>query len=875
MLKILAFCITFLSFNSIVKSQTASFTAEPVKNKIINIDGNIENSEWGDTFISSDFVQYEPLNGKEPTQNTEFNILYDDNYIYVAIKCYDSEPEKIEKRLSMRDSWDGDLVAIQFDSYYDKKTAFVFSVSAAGVRNDAVTINDNVDDDDDTWDPLWTVKTSITDSGWASEMKIPLSQLRFGKKENQVWGLQVARYIFRNGEWSVWQHISKETSGWVSRFGLLTGLKDLKPKKQIEIAPYISTSYNIYEPEDENPFYDGSDFSGNAGLDAKIGITNDLTLDLTINPDFGQVEADPSEVNLTAFETFFSEKRPFFIEGSNITNFNLTPGGNPWSRDNLFYSRRLGSSPHYNPDLQDDEYSISSKNTGILGAVKLTGKTKKGLSVGIIESFNNREFVEIDLKGDRRRELAEPYTNYFASRIQKDMNQGNTIIGGMITSTNRFFTEEHLDYLTKNAYTGGIDFKQYFNDKKYYVSTQIVGSRIEGSKNAINEEQISSRRYFQRPDAHFMNYDSTRTSLSGQGGNFLFAKTAVKGLSFMANVTWRSPGLELNDIGYLRRANTIFQFIWLSYKITEPFSIFRSMGFNINQWSGFDFGGTNTFFGGNFGAWTELNNFWNINFSITREGNNLDDTFLRGGPAMYLPGNKNYYLEISSNSKKKLIVSAGTWGTFFDEKSGKNSGLYGSILYKPLDFLSVEVSPYYETGNNNLQFIDIYSFNDQDNYLFAKINQNTFYFTTRINLLLTPDFSIQYYGSPFISAAIFSNYKKITKPLAENYTDRFHLFDDSEIIYLIEDEVYAISEAGNNRYDYYFDLPDFNFKQFRSNLVLRWEYKPGSLLFLVWSQDKTDSDTGGNFNFGENLKSMFQVSSNDVFLIKLSYRFVH
>jgi hypothetical protein len=343
----------------------------------------------------------------------------------------------------------------------------------------------------------------------------------------------------------------------------------------------------------------------------------------------------------------------------------------------------------------------------------------------------------------------------------------------------------------------------------------------------------------------------------------------------MANVTWRSPGFEINDMGYMRRANSIFQFIWVGYNITEPFSIFRSMGFNANQWSGFDFGGTLTFFGGNIGAWTEFKNFWSLNFGINRESNNVDDVILRGGPAMYLPGNVNSYIQASSNSKKKLVVSAGTWGTFFDDKAGKNIGLFAGISYKPFDFLSVNVSPNYEFRRDKLQYIDEFSYQEDDRYLFGEINQNTFYVTTRINLALTPDFTIQYYGSPFISAGLFSDYKKITNPTAEAYYDRFYVYGASEIAHFDEDQVYGISEAGNGEYDYYFDMPDFNFKQFRSNLVLRWEYRPGSMVFLVWSQDRTGAVTDGHFNLGQNLEDMFQITPNDVFLIKLSYRFVH
>ncbi|MCD4794954.1 MAG: carbohydrate binding family 9 domain-containing protein [Bacteroidales bacterium] len=866
--------LLILTLSITVNSQQRIYTTEKVDASTIKIDGSFDETVWNQVEWSGNFTQYEPNEGEKPSQKTEFKILYDENNIYAAIKVYDTESEKIEKRLSRRDSWDGDLVVVQFDSYYDKKTAFVFAVNAAGVRNDAVTSNDNLHDDDDTWDPLWTVKTAITDYGWSAEMKIPLSQLRFSKKENQVWGLEVGRYIFRKDEWSIWQHIPKETSGWVSRFGELNGLTNLKPKRQIEIAPYFSSKFELYEKEEGNPFADGKDFGFNAGIDGKIGITNDLILDFAVNPDFGQVEADPSEVNLTAFETFFNEKRPFFVEGSNITDYEITPGGSPWSSDNLFYSRRLGSSPHYYPDLADEEYIDMPNNTRILGALKLTGKTKKGLSIGIIESFTNKEYAEIDLNGDRRKEVVEPYTNYFAGRLQKDMNDGNTIFGGMVTSTNRLIDVEYLNFLNTNSYSGGLDFKQFFKDKKYFISTTFVSSYIEGNKDAITEQQLSSRRYYQRPDANYLTYDTTRTSLSGYGGNFLFAKQVSKGLSYMANVTWRSPGIELNDIGYIRRANSIFQYLWAGYRITEPFSIFRSININANQWAGWDYGGTNTFKGGNINAWTQFTNLWTFSFNISAELNNIDNSILRGGPAMKSPGNYNYSFGFGTNSTKKFRVGAHFWNNCGFDESFHNYGIFSNFRYNPFNFLSITLSPVYYYRNTDLQYISTETYENEDQYLFGEILQKTISLTAGVDLNITPDFTIQYYGAPFISAAVYNNFKKITDPKAELYNDRFHVFNNNEIFYLADDESYGINETGNGNYDYFIELPDFNYQQFRSNLVLRWEYKPGSLLYLVWSQDKTDSFINGEFDLGNDLKSMFKIDAYDVFLIKLSYRFI-
>ena len=869
--------IVILSFLSVYGfSQNKSYTTQKIKEHQIKIDGFLNETEWKNAVEGKDFIQFEPIEKEKPSQKTKFKILYDENNIYVALMAYDTEPTKIESRMSRRDSWEGDLAVVQFDSYYDKKTAFIFAVNAAGVRSDAITSNDNVNNDDPTWDPIWTAKTSKTEYGWCAEMKIPLSQLRFSKKDHQIWGLQVGRFLFRNNEWDIWQFVSKEQSGWVSRFGTLEGLTNLKPKRQIEIAPFASVKFEKYEKEEGNPFADGLDWSYNAGVDGKIGITNDLTLNFAVNPDFGQVEADPSEVNLTAFESFFSEKRPFFVEGSNITDYQLTPGGSPWSQDNLFYSRRIGRSPQYYiyDDLSENEYAKVPENTSILGALKLTGKTKNGLSVGIMESFTKSEFAEIDSLGNRRKELVEPYTNYFSGRLQKDLNEGNTIIGGMVTSVNRFNDAEHLDFLNKNAYTGGLDFMQYFKDKKYFLSVKGAGSYIDGTSNAISEQQLSSRRYFQRPDADYMVYDSTLTSLSGWGGNFTFGKQSMKGLSYGFNLSIRSPGFELNDVGYLRRANSIFHFVWANYQITEPFSIFRSVSFSTNEWSGWDFGGVSTFFGGNISGHAQFKNLWSVRINATKERYNIDNSLLRGGPSMRTPGTFNYGFNFGTNSTKKIKAFAGFHDNYGRKNSSRSYGVYGQISYQPLNVLSLSLSPSYFFNNTELQYVETTEFSSEERYLFAEMNQKTFALTLRINYNITPDFTIQYYGAPFVSAAIYSDYKKITDAKAEHYPDRFETFSGNQINYLVDDEMYGIDESGGENYDYYFGLPDFNYRQFRSNLVLRWEYKPGSLFYFVWSQENTDYISDGALNLGESIKNMFKVSPRDVFLIKFSYRFI-
>jgi hypothetical protein len=865
--KILLFVLILASCHFVI-GQTKVYQTSRLTGTAPVIDGIIDEVSWDNVEWNDNFTQFEPNNGERPNQTTTFKILFDENNLYIAIKAYDTQTDKIEKRMTRRDGWEGDRVGIQLDSYFDKRTAFLFFVNVAGVKSDGIMTDDG-DNLDDSWDPIWYTKTSVDKDGWNAEMKIPLSQLRFSAKNEQVWGLQVVRYLFRDSEKSLWQHIPSDASGWTSNYGELHGLNGLKPKRQIEIAPFLLAKYDSYEKEEGNPYATGSDFGYNFGLDGKIGLTNNLILDFTINPDFGQVEADPSELNLTAFESYFSEKRPFFIEGNNITNYQITPGGHPWASDNLFYSRRIGRSPHGEPELSDNEYAKLPERTNILGAFKLTGKSNDGWSVGIIESIGNQEKAKINLDGVVREEIVEPYTNYLLGRVQKDINQGNTIIGTMFTSTDRKLDGTGLDYLTKNAITGGFDFKQFFLNKKYFISANFIASKINGSQEAMLEQQLSPRRYYQRPDKNYYRLDSSLTSLSGYGGNLNFGKQANSGFRFAFDATWRSPGLELNDVGYLRQANTIFQYLWLGYSITKPFSIFRGIYLNTNQWSGWDFNGTNQFNGGNFSANFEFKNQWFFGAGINFESDEISNTALWGGPSMKLPGNFNYFFYTSSNQTKKLYAEASFYKNVGKDNYQQSYGIEANLRYRPIDNLLISFDPAYSYNNTKLQIIDNFEYNGDTRYIFGSMNQKTFALTTRIDFNITADLTIQYYASPFITAGEYTDIKRITDPKASNFEDRFYTFAN-EISYADADGEYQIDESGDGISDYSFEKPDFNFKQFRSNLVIRWEYTPGSLIYLVWSQGKTE-DTFNSFDYANDIGKLFSAKGQNTFLIKISY----
>ena len=839
-----------------------------LNNKKPEINGLPDEDFWGDSGWKSGFTQRNPNEGAKASQNTEFSIVYDDDYIYIAFRLYDDEKEKIDRRISRRDTWGGDAVVIYIDSYYDKQTAFMFGVTAGGVKNDGIA-SGNSEHADMNWDPIWYAKTALTDYGWSAEMRIPMTELRFPEKERSVWGLQAARYIYRNDEYALWQHIPQDEAGWAANFGELHGITDISQKKQIQVTPYISGKLDMYEADAENPFSGGADPSVNAGVNGKIGITNNMILDFAVNPDFGQVEADPSEVNLSAHESYFSEKRPFFIEGKSITDYRITGSGHSWTRDNLLYSRRIGRSPRFAPVVSDGEYYKIPNYIKIPFAAKLTGKTKNGWSVGIIDAVTARTYAKIDSAGEIRKESVEPFTNYFAARVQKDINKGSTQIGGMITAVNRDIQNNTLNVLPQSAYTGGLDFKQYFDDFKYYVSGKFIASTINGDTEAIDNLQLSSVRYFQRPDADYLAYKPDRNSLSGSGATLEAGKDASKGWRFRFNLTYRSPGLELNDMGYLRSADAIYQYFWTGYKITDAFFVFQTLDFTLKQWAGWDFGGNKTIGGQQLAADMQFLNKWSFYGNYGREGQSRSNEMLRGGPAFLIPPTNSNYLRLRTDPTKMIYASVAAYRKDGTEDNFSYRQLRSDLKIQPNPRINVSIDARYNVSNNAMQYISAFEQDNESLYLFGEIEQRTFSFNLNVAFNISPDISLQYYGAPFVSSALYSDFKRITDGTAQNYYERYAEFGSEQLLYeSISDEYIVNADQSDN---FSFGNPDFNFKQFRSNFVFRWEYRPGSHFYLVWSQDRTGSLSDGSLSMGESLNGLFRLNSRDIFLVKYSY----
>lgn len=850
-----------------------SYTTARVAGVPPHIDGLGNDEAWEQVpWGGGDFRQLDPDAGAPASVQTYFKILYDSKNLYVLVKNLDPDPSKIVKRMSRRDGFEGDFVEVNIDSYYDKRTAFSFTASVSGVKGDEYVSN-NGDNWDASWDPIWYLKTSINEEGWIAEFRIPLSQLRFAEKPELIWGIQFTRRFFRNQERSNWQYIPPSAGGWVHLFGELRGIKGIKPQKQLEIQPYVVAKTERFSKEEGNPFATGKASSIDGGLDAKIGITSDVTLDLTVNPDFGQVEADPSQVNLTAFELFFQERRPFFIEGNNILSFPVSDFGS----SNLFYSRRIGRRPQGSVDTDasgDDgvnEYVKPNRQTTILGAAKLTGKNKKGFSWGLLESVTAREWAEIDSLGHRRRQTTEPLTNYFVARAQQDIDKGNTIIGGMITATNRDIKDSGLQWLHDDAYSGGIDVQHYWKKRTYYVSGRVFGSYVKGSREALLNTQLSSERFFQRPDNHHAHVDSTRTSLSGSGGNIVGGKRSGK-LVYDIGLNWQSPGLELNDIGFMPQTDLIKQWIWVQYRILNPVKIFRYQRYNFNQWENFDFDMRSLNRGWNVNMNMQFTNFWNFGTGVSYETHNISNADLRGGPSMRYPGTSYNWVWFGSDSRKKLSVNMNAEWQWGDHNYIHSSYYDMGITYTPLNALRISMTPSVNFITNQLQYVTTATVGDHDEYLMARIDQTIARITFRATYMITPNLSVQYWGQPFGASGRYSQFKHVVNSDAASYRERFTTLDGTQIKASGDDYEVDVNKDGIK--EYAFGKPDFNFGQFRSNMVLRWEYIPGSTFFLVWTQEINGAfyDHGGGAF--QRYAFDFPTQAHNIFLMKYTYRFV-
>ena len=855
------------------------FITERIDPGQIHLDGQLDDLVWQKASFRSDLLQRKPYDGTAASEPTKFAILFDDDNLYVGIYAYDSAVEQIKGILTRRDEESpSDWVAVGFDSYNDKRTGFGFGINPAGVKIDMRWFND--ENQDNNWDAIWEGKTAIQSNGWSAELKIPFRELRFSNDGAQTFGVQIYREISRLNEEDWWANWPQNESGFVRHFGTLKGLDNIPAQQRLYVAPYINTSVRKFEELVDETHPNDYNVGKNLGADIKYGLTNDLTIDVTINPDFGQVEADPAQLNLSAFESYFPEKRPFFVEGSNIFNYSLGFGDGDLQNLSLFYTRRIGRSPQNFPEYADSlNYHVESPTkTDIKVAAKLSGKTQNGWSIGILNALTSPESAQ--LRSDiapNYREMVEPTTNYFVSRIQRDFNDGRTVVGGILTATNRHLDgQPQLNWLRRDAYTGGIDLSHRFWNNRYFIETAIAGTNVLGSMEAIQATQTSSTHFFQRsgPGSGYLNLDSSATSLHGIAQKLVIGKSGGGNWRYALGLIGYSPGFEANDMGYHRAVDNQFEFLWIGYREAEATKYYAEYGLNLNQSASYTNGGEDLGSNYNFNGWYTLPNYWNFNvgfnWSTTRYAVNL----LRGGPRVFVDPALNGWWGFQSNYRKDLMAGMnGYSGLNYDGSNWRGVSVY--TTYRPLNNLTVNLSGGLDHSIDNTAWYDA-PFDEQTGatqYVVARLNQRSLSTTLRIDFTLTPELTFQYYGSPFITSGNYTQYRMVVDAESHEFESRYHQFVGSDIAWNDTAAAYQIDYPSDGVTNFSLGMSDFNYKQFNSNLVLRWEYQPGSTLFLVWSQGRTDFVEEGIFAVRDDMNKLFSRAADNIFLVKASYLF--
>jgi hypothetical protein len=826
------------------------------------VDGHLDDPVWASAPLATDFTQNYPQGGVPASRRTEARVIFVGDALYVAIRAFDS-PDSIVAPLMRRDSrGNTDMLQVLIDAFHDRRTAFEFGVTPAGVKFDGYHYDDI--QLDDSWDAVWDVAVARDSLGWTAEFRIPLSQLRYAVAPDRpaTWGINFYRNISRRQEWSSWAPVRTGEQREVSQFGELTDMDFLRPSQRREITPYVSTSMTRSPGDRANPLFKPTAFEKSGGFDAKLGLNGGLTLDLTLHPDFGQVEADPSEVNISGFETTFQERRPFFVENGGL--FQLSIYESP--DEVLFYPRRIGRAPEISAD-STASYAREPQQTTILGAAKLSGKTSSGLSVGLLEAVTRAEFADVvDSDGVRSRQLVEPTTSYTVARVQKDLRAGKTAVGGMVTATNRFDMDTAASELHDAAYAAGLDFRHRFggeNGSTYEIFGALFASSVHGAPHAIAETERSSTHYFQRPDADHITYDTTQTSLMGYGARLQIDRGTGR-LRYGNAFYTRTPGFDVNDLGIQKVADWSEDFVWLGTTQMTPGPIFNNWSIYTNTWSWWTYGGERTFSQLNVDLQGELRNFWG---SFLRLGRRLPahTLRLRGGPLFNEDGAWVAFGSFYSPQQSALRVN-GSYSVLKSDIPGTQSISFSpTLVWQPWSSATLSLGPSISKEKTDIFYVAQAGSDASPHYILGALNRTTTSLTSRLDLAFSPALTLQLYAQPFLSAGTYSDFKEVTAPRAAKYGDRF-----GRISARLADGVYSADTNGDGTPDISFDDPAFNVKDFRSNAIVRWEYGPGSTLFLVWSQGRhSDADTAP-FRLSRDAGDLFRTVPENVLLLKMT-----
>jgi hypothetical protein len=839
------------------------------------LDGRLDEPAWKTTPVSASFTQSFPDPGATPRQRTEVRVLYDNNALYVGVRAFDAHPDSIAAPLARRDAIGiySDWIYFAIDSYHDRRTAFGFAVNPRGVQKDEMISNDN--SEDLNWDAVWQAATTIDSLGWVAEFRVPLSQLRFAPDRDgtvRTWGFQATRSVARYNERDTWAPYTQLSPGYVSSFGSVTGLRGIPLPAQLQLLPYASTRLTRAPGSSANPFFVGNAIRPSIGGDLTYGLPNGLTLTATVNPDFGQVELDPAVVNLTAFETFFPEKRPFFLEGSDVFQFGNIQNNASYSSQIFFYSRRIGRSPQLTVPVSNIAYVDAPDQSSILGAMKIAGRTH-GWTIGLMDGVTNKETARyITTDGVRGTSAVEPLTNYAVGRLRHDFNDGNSLIGGMITATNRNISDPNIgSALRSRAFLAGIDFDHAWDDRNWIASGYVTGSRVDGTPAAILATQQSSTHYYQRPDARYIGVDSARTSLGGHMAEFALARRG----RWFGSLDYKevSPGFEINDMGYIPRADYRTVVPDVGYQSDVPGHVFRNYSISAASFNAWNFGHTlirqNNQIAGN----GTFRNLWSAGLEADYAPDQFSDQLTRGGPLALLPGLWTLDGWVGSDSRKPLIATAELQ---YQRDAAGGFAKAGSLTIdaRPNSVVHLSVGPTLSMTSSTNQYVQsvadpLATGTYGQRYVFANLRQTTLSMDTRLDWTFSTRLSLQLYAQPFVSAGKYASFKEFRAPRKKEFdvygVDRGTISRGSDGVYTID------PDASGSARSFTVDDPSFNIRSLRGDAVVRWEYRPGSTIFFVWQQQRSGTLPIGDFDLDRDTGAIFREQPTNVFLVKATF----
>ena len=868
------------------------------------LDGRLDEQVWARARPITEFTQLDPEEGKPASARTEVRIVYDAEALYIGAWMHDSH--RPSSRLVRRDAYvlDSDWFSVAIDSYHDHLSAFRFSVNPAGVRRDEIftssgrTVNTSttvVTDRgglaDQSWDPVWDVATTLSDSGWTAEIRIPFSQLRFSPADEQTWGLQMERRIARRQEQSLFAFTPKDQPAGVALYGHLEGVSRLRALRRLDVLPYASgrlLTRPLLAPASgvdfPDPFRSPRERSLGVGADVKFRVTSDFTLDATLNPDFGQVEQDPAVVNLTAFELQFEEKRPFFVEGADILRFGTSifgaPEGGP---PQLIYSRRVGRAPQVAvPDSA--VYADLPDVARVLGAAKLTGRTARGWSVGMLEAVTGREHASfVAPTGAPSSSEVEPLTSYFAGRLKRDFRGGRATLGALVTAVNRRpESDAAAAQLRTSAYTAGVDVRTETADHVWSIVGSFSPSRVSGTAAAIAATQRSSNHFFQRPDARHLRYDPDATSLAGYRAQLDGGKRTGNWTGNVA-ITASSPGYEINDLGFQTSTDRIVLDPNVTYEHTRPGRVFRRWSVRAGPDNVWNYGWELVRRQSYATLQTQLRNYWTASLQVNHASPAYSDRLTRGGPLTRTPAGDGIKLDVASDPRRRYTLATTINRTV--DRAGLHQALYSvDVGLKPADNWEIRIGPDLNRVRLPAQYVT--SVSDPTatqtfgrRYVFAPLNQTTLGIETRLNVTFTPRLTLELYAQPFVATNDFGALKELRAPRTFDFaaygTDVGSAVRDSAGRTTVDPDGTGPARA------FVVDDRDFTLASLRGNAVLRWEWRPGSTLYVVWQQERAEQLGGieaaqrgrelGRLALGDDIQDLMRVRPVNVLMFKISY----